>query len=173
MAGARAILMLVGTMALAACGFTPMYGAREDGASVAADLGAVEVAAITDAGRPYRLGQLMENDLADRFYRGGVGAVRYRLELGLERTREGFAFRPDEAVTRVGLRLDARYRLIETETGNVILEDSAQAYNSFDVVQSDYATLSAEKDMEARLVKDLGQRITARLSRYFGKGTAP
>ncbi len=37
------------------------------------------------------------------------------------------------------------------------------------MVQSDYATLSAEKDMEERLAKDLGERITGRLSRYFGK----
>ncbi|RMF08783.1 MAG: hypothetical protein D6763_09240 [Alphaproteobacteria bacterium] len=169
---ARAVVMLIAALALAACGFTPMYGARDDGTSIAVDLGSIAVEPITEAGRPYRLGQLLENELANRFYQGGVQAVRYRLELDLERTREGFAFRPDEAVTRVGLRLDAHYRLIDTADESIVLEDRAQAYNSFDVIQSDYATLSAEQDMEARLVRDLGQRITHRLSRYFGQRTS-
>ncbi len=80
-----------------------MYGVRDNGTSVATDLGTVELAPITDKGRPFRLGHILENDLANRFYRGGVQAVRYRLELELDREREGFAFRPDAAVTRVGL----------------------------------------------------------------------
>lgn len=152
---------------LTGCGFNPMYGARDDGGSTVADLSAITVAPVTEAGRAYRLGQMMEHELGDRFYRGGVQPVRYRLEMDLERDREGFGFRADEAVTRVGLRLRARYRLIETATDAVVFEDTAQAYNSFDVVQSEYATLAAEEDMEARLVNDLGQIIEGRLGRYF------
>jgi len=171
------VLVTLLSLVLAACGFQPMYGARDDGGSVAAELGSVEIDRINvvseqDAGPEAewrsRLGQQLEDDLASRFYRGGMQAVRYRLDLDLTKTREGFGFRPDEAVTRVGLRLEAQYRLVDVVADKVILQNRAQAYNSFEVVQSDFATLAAEEDMEKRLVKDLGQRITSRLGQFFG-----
>lgn len=170
--------LLMAGLGLAGCGFEPMYAAREDRLPVTTDLGAISVAPITmatdyDGERRYRLGQMLEDELERNFYRGGVQAVRYRLDLDLERSTDGFGFRPDEAVTRIGLRLEARYRLVDTQEDTVILEDSAQVYNSFDVVQSDFATLAAEQDMEARLVRDLGQRITLRLGRFFGEPTQP
>ena len=171
------VLVTALSLLLAACGFQPMYGARDDNTSVAAELSSVGIERINvvseqsagpEAEWRSRLGQQLENDLASRFYRGGVQAVRYRLDMDLTKTREGFGFRPDEAVTRVGLRLEAQYRLVDVVAERVILQDRVQAYNSFEVVQSDFATLSAEEDMEERLVKDLGQRITGRLGQFFG-----
>ncbi|MEX1147755.1 MAG: LPS assembly lipoprotein LptE [Sphingomonadales bacterium] len=170
-ASARSLCaLIVASLALAGCGFTPMYAARDDGSSTAAELGSVTVEPVTDRGRSYRLGQMMEHELTERFYRAGAQSVRFRLEMDLEREREGFGFRPDEAVTRVGLRLRARYRLIDVSTDKVVFADTAQAYNSFDVVQSEFATLAAEQDMESRLVDDLGQIIESRLARHLREG---
>ena len=152
------VLVTALSLAIAACGFQPMYGARDASPSVAAELGSVDIERINvvseqpagpEAEWRSRLGQQLENDLASRFYRGGVQAVRYRLDMDLTKTREGFGFRPDEAVTRVGLRLEARYRLVDVGADKVIFQDRVQAYNSFEVVQSDFATLSAERDRTA------------------------
>lgn len=170
--------LFLASLGVSGCGFEPMYAAREDRLPVTTDLGAISVAPITmttdyGAERRYRLGQMLEDELENNFYRGGVQAVRYRLDLDLERTTDGFGFRPDEAVTRIGLRLEARYRLVDTQDDTVILEDSAQVYNSFDVVQSDFATLAAEQDMEVRLVRDLGTHITRRLGLFFGEDREP
>ncbi len=159
---------------LSACGFEPMYGARATGGSTADDLATIEVAPIRDRdGNPYRLGQMMSNALGERLYPSGIGATRYRLELLLDREREGFGFRPDEAVTRYGLRLTARYRLIDLASGAMVLEETARSYNSYDVVQSDFATMTAERDMENRLTKDLSERISGRLSLYFRDQRTP
>ena len=155
-------------MAVAACGFEPMYGARTTSGSTVADLSAVEVAPIVDAeGAAYRLGHLMSNALGERFYAFGIAQPRYRLEVTLNREVEGFAFRPDEAVTRYGMRLTAAYRLRDLADDRIVLEDTARTYNSYDVVQSDFATLMAERNMEERLSQDLSERITSRLGKYF------
>lgn len=162
------VVTLLLALGVAACGFEPMYGARSAGGSVAADLSAVELAPINDAeGTAYRLGQMMSNALSERLYGAGVAAPRYRLELMLDREIEGFGFRPDEAVTRYGMRLTAKYRLRDVLDDRVVLEETARAYNSYDVVQSDFATLMAERNMEERLSQDLSERIASRLSLYF------
>ena len=175
-AAVRAGMIALMAALAAACGFEPMYGARQSGGSAASDLGAIELAPIVDAeGGPFRLGLLMKNALSDRLYASGSVSPRYRLEMTVERDLQGFGFRPDEAVTRYGLKLTAHYRLIDLATGNTTLEESARAYNSYDVVQSDFATLMAERNMEERLTRDLGERISSRLGLYFRNrnATAP
>lgn len=151
---------------LTACGFEPMYGARSAGSSAAAALATVELAPILDKEQqPYRLGQQLEMLLNERL--GSAGMSLYRLELSLDRERDGFGTRQDSAVTRYGLRLTAYYRLIELASGNTVLEERTHSYNSYDVEKSDFATLTAERDMELRLIKDLSERVAGRLSLYF------
>jgi LPS-assembly lipoprotein len=171
------IMGIVGCFAaLGACGFEPMYapGGLRNAHGTAADLAAVEVAKIrNDAGREFRVGQQLSNALEERLYATGVDKPRYRLQLRVTENSEGFGFRPDESVTRYGLRLRADYQLVEIATSRIVLDESTQTYNSYDVSQSDFATAMAERDMEDRLAKDLSDRIVSRLGRYFRAEATP
>lgn len=176
--GAGILGSLLLATGLAACGFEPMYAPGGPGATAtseaAADLAAIEIAPIRNSdGRDFRLGQQLANALGERLYPSGVNPARYRLELTLRQTREGFGFRPDESVTRYGLRLAADYRLVEIGSNKVVLSESSQTYNSYDVSQSDFATVMAERDMEQRLARDLGDRIVSRLGLFFRAPHAP
>lgn len=162
--------VLVVVALLGGCGFEPMYapGGLTAASGSAVDLAAVEVAKIrTAAGRETRIGQQLSNALQERLYVTGVDTPRYRLQLDLTEANDGFGFRPDESVTRYGLRLRADYQLIEIASNRVVLSESTQTYNSYDVSQSDFATEMAERDMQDRLARDLSDRIVSRLGLYF------
>ena len=115
-----------------------------------------------------RVGLQLRNDLIDRFSaRGGQTAKFYRLDIVLNARKEGLAIQQDESVTRFNYRLFGNFRLIRLSDQQVIFEDNARTYVAYNVVQSDFATLSAERDAEERAAHDLRAEIATRLSLYF------
>lgn len=164
MARARAAgVVAIVVMALAACGFEPLYSDRGPGPSAISQLAAVEVAPI-----PERVGQVLRNDLLDRISPFGTPArPAYRLEVRLDFDREGLGFRPDEAITRVNLRFGARYRLVVPESGEKVFSAVARSSVSYNVVQSDFANLNAERDAERRAAHMIGEEISARIGLFL------
>ena len=160
-------LALLIPLLLAACGFEPLYGDRVGEAPTRLELAAVEVGPI-----PERLGQQVRNALVDRLNPGGGEAPRYRLEMRLRKTSDTFGFRSDESVSRASLRLDADFRLMDLASGEFIHQDSARSTATYDVVQSDFATVSAERDAERRTSEQLADIVTARLGVFFRERAA-
>ena len=159
----RIILLAGCLLVVAACGFTPVYGNRAAPGSVPAQFDRIEVTPIGG-----RVGLQLRNDLIDRFSaRGGQTAKLYRLDIVLNARKEGLAIQQDESVTRFNYRLFGNFRLIRLSDQQVIFEDNARTYVAYNVVQSDFATLSAERDAEERAAHDLGAEIATRLSLYF------
>ncbi len=157
--GAVAILVI----ALAACGFEPLYGDRGAGPGAVSRLAAVEVAPI-----PERIGQVLRNDLLDLISPFGAPAQpSYRLEVRLDFDREGLGFRPDEAITRVNVRLGASYRLVVPDSGKTVFSDVARSAVSYNVVQSDFANLNAERDAERRAAHMIGEEISLRIGLFL------
>src|SRR3546814_3682962 len=97
---AIAVLLL----ALAGCGFQPMYGGS-GGAALQAGLSGIDVAPIAD-----RTGQILQQNLSDQL--GGGTGTDYRLEVALDQTDTGSGFRADEAKTRIHIMLAAKYTQI-------------------------------------------------------------
>lgn len=150
-------------LSLGGCGFQPLYGDRDAASGVARQLGGIEVGKIER-----RSGQQLRNHLIDAFSaRGGAAANPYRLEVVLTEAKQGLAIRQDEAVTRYNYRLFGAFRLIRSKDQQVMFEDTARSSAAFNVVQSEFATLSAERDAEARAARDLSDDITTRLALYF------
>lgn len=148
---------------LSACGFTPMYASSDTKEGLVAEFSNIQVAPIPD-----RAGQVVRNGLMDRLTPlGEPGAPLYRLEVALENNLEGFGFRPDEAITRENMRLDAAYRLIRTENEEVVLEGSARSNLAYDIVQSDFANFSAREDAERRTAEQVINIIVVRLGLYL------
>ena len=155
---ALAAVMLV--PALAGCGLHPLYAGGSTGV-VARGLAAVEVAPIEG-----RNGWLMRNALVDRLGAANVhgGTPRYRLDVRLDDRIEGFALLSDDTVGRERRTLRARYQLVDTASGAVLLDASAGSDAGIDVVSSEYATIAAEQTALENLSRDVADRIVTSLA---------
>ena len=154
-------LMLV----LGGCGLSPMYAGGSSGA-VASGLGAIQVAPI-----PERAGWLVRNALVDRL--GGEAAdPAYRLEVELDDDLTAFGIRGDSAVTRERRTLRARYRLVDTRTGEVVLDATAGSDAGIDVVSSEYATVAAEQTAQERLATVIADQMVSRIALYVRRRSA-
>ncbi|MCZ6894824.1 MAG: LPS assembly lipoprotein LptE [Gammaproteobacteria bacterium] len=160
--GYGALVLLI---ALTACGFRPLYGPQAGYDSSLAELASVAVSRIPD-----RMGQILQNDLRDRLTpRGAPANPRYRLGVSMLTLREGVAFEKDESVTRFNITVSASYQLIEIATGSVLSSGATRSVAAFNVVQSEFANISAEADAERRAALAVGENIWIRLGVYFAK----
>ncbi|GAK34855.1 twin-arginine translocation pathway signal protein [Iodidimonas nitroreducens] len=164
----RCILPLLASLLLAGCGFSPIYAPQPAGESesyqdLASQFAMIEVAQPGD-----RLGQQVRNRLIGMLSpRGTPDVPRYGLRVDLDEKLEGFAFRQDRAITRQKLQLDAMITLVDLQTGDVAVADDLSAWMTYDVVQSDFANLSAQRDARERTANQIVDRIVARLARHF------
>jgi LPS-assembly lipoprotein len=160
----RALLPL--TLLLAGCGLQPLYGGAE-GPRVTGTLRSVEVAPIGG-----RAGWLVRTALEDRLQHPSGSNAAYRLEVRLDDDITGFGIRADDAVTRERRTLRARYRLVDTAKGTVLLDATAGSDAGIDVVGSEYATVAAEQTALERLSKELADQIVTRVAVYAKRGGA-
>jgi LPS-assembly lipoprotein len=65
--------------------------------------------------------------------------------------------------------LRARYRLVDTSNGAVVLDATAGSDVGIDVVSSEYATVAAENSALERLSEILADQITARVALYANR----
>lgn len=158
---ALAALGLVPT--LAGCALHPLYADGGSG-SVATSLRAIEVGPIGG-----QSGWLVRNALNDRFHRQGETTPRFRLEVELDDDITGLGVRQDNAISRERRTLRARYRLLDSATGAVLLDQTASADAGIDVTGSEYATVAAEQTALERLSETLADQIVARIATYAGR----
>jgi len=158
-AGALAVLAL----ALAGCTLRPLYAGGSSGPVVQA-LHGVQVAPIAG-----RAGWLVRTALDDRLGGGAGDSVRYRLEVELDDEITGFGIRSDNAVTRERRTLRARYRLVDSARGTVLLDATAGSDAGIDVVSSEYATVAAEQTALERLSIEIADQIVSRIALYASR----
>ena len=152
---------------LAGCGLRPLYGGGGSG-EVAQGLRSVSVAPI-----PGRTGWLVRTALEDRL--NASEGARYRLEVELDDQIAGYGIRRDNAITRERRTLRARYRLVDSGAGTVVVDATAGSDAGIDVVSSEYATMAAEQTAVERLSNDVADQIVARIALYISRngGNAP
>jgi LPS-assembly lipoprotein len=150
---------------LSACGLQPMYAGGGSGA-VANALAGVEVAPIEG-----KAGWLVSNALRDRLQLSG--APRYRLQVRLDDQIAGLGVRRDDSVTRERRTLRARYQLLDTATGTVVLDATAGSDAGVDVVGSEYATIAAEATALERLSGIVADQIVARVALFARRTATP
>jgi len=154
------IIAVISLLFLTACGFQPLYEAGGSSSAMQTYLASVEVGPIKG-----RVGQIMRNRLVSRL--NGAGNPEYRLDVGLQQNSETFGVRPDTATTQEQLTLTAGVRLVSLKTGEPVLEENFRARTSFDLVLSDFATVSQREDVANRLALELAERIHRRLALHF------
>ncbi|MCF6234063.1 MAG: LPS assembly lipoprotein LptE [Rhodobacteraceae bacterium] len=148
----RRILLFL-PLALAACGFSPVYG---PGGTASALRGKVQVAApdTTDA---YQLVQNLEQRL------GQPDMAIYALSFTLKSETQGQAITVSNETTRYSLVGKVDYILRANEGGDIVASGSVDNFTGYSATGSTVETLAAERDARARLMVILADQITTRL----------
>jgi len=148
---------------LGACGFEPLYSQNDDGIGSHDYLRQIEVAPLEK-----RLGQMVFNSLVDELTPLGVpSSPTYRLSMKLKENREGLGFEDDDTVTRFNYELLATFRLIDIASEKILFESANRSIAAYNVVDNQFATLTARQDAETRAAKDLSRNVKLQLSLYF------
>lgn len=158
-------IAMVGLMA--GCGFSPIYERGSDGlaADIADELAAVNVLPISDrVGRQLRL--KLQQDLA---VAGRSIDPKYALKVELSASRTSLLIQADDTITRFNLRLEAAFVLIDVAADKNVFQGHALSIGSYNVVESEFATVAAERDSEDRAAGELGAEIHSLLVAFFSR----
>ena len=148
---------------MAGCGFQPLYGERNANAGTRDELSRIEINSIAD-----RLGQQVHNYLLDKISPfGKPDSPLYSLDVELNLSRQDLGVSRDETATRAKLILSASYRLVDKKNGKQLFLGRTQTANSFTIVDSDFANLSAENDGIDLAAREVSDSIRLRLALYF------
>ena len=158
---APAIVLLAAALALAGCGYRPLYGSSAENAGVAATLTSVAIPEAED-----RVGQLIRNDLISSM-RAGTGEQKYTLLLKPVVKKNGVIDKPQPNVTRDAITLSVSYELVERASGNTVNKGRTFSQASFDVIRQPFADLQAETNATERAGHEVRAAIRTRLAAYF------
>jgi LPS-assembly lipoprotein len=156
------ILVLVLACLLMGCGFRPLYG------GATGEIRHLELSQVTVSPIKSRLGTNLRNALIDRLTPGGEPAYpQYRLDLAMSELREGVAIKTDASITRYNYQLTGDFELFDLATGKSIYKGSARSLAAYNVADSPFATLSAERDVADRTASDISDQIELSLALFF------
>lgn len=149
--GRRALMAL--PLALAACGFTPVYGPGGTGSKLQDQVLVDEPGTVE--------GYLLTRHIETRLGRGG--SPRYALALAIATQEDGLAINALGDIERYNLLGAVDYVLRDTASGAVITSGRVDNFTGYSATGSTVATLAAERDARKRLMTILGDQIIARL----------
>lgn len=174
---ARPVFAFGVCLALTACGFQPLYKKDAFGADVTHELTQVKVLSVTSTDRKDlrreqrqydRLRQQLNSLLRRRLNPDGVErTVRYQLASNLSVSLARTGIQITEEATRARLTVQVTFQLYEAGTDRILYSGTEQSINSYNVVDSQYATLSAENDAARRAVREISDSVRLRLALYF------
>jgi LPS-assembly lipoprotein len=160
---ARIAALCLVALALAGCGFQPLYGTGSGGTPPGVSLASIYVEPI-----PERVGYQLRNDLLDVFdAAGSQNGAAYRLKLILRERTEGVTLERDATITRYNYTLTAHYDLFAAGGTTPVKSGDVSALTAFNVATSPYATVVAERDAADRAAGDIAERIRTELAVYF------
>ena len=142
------------------CGFEPIYSSHNKSNE---ELLHISVKNIKD-----RAGQILKNDLSKKLNPQNKKTItKYYLFVDLSENIEETGIRKDMSATRANLKINAEYKLLTVKDAEIILKSSIEALSSYDIVESIYATIIAEKDARNKGLKIISDSIINELAIYF------
>jgi LPS-assembly lipoprotein len=155
--------VLSGALAtLAGCGFAPLYAEREEG-EAEAELAAVKINTIAN-----RNGQILHNFLLDRMNpKGRPATPLYALDIQLTEQKANVGIIKDSTATLAQLASTANYTLYDLKKRTALQSGRSRSFTSYNIVQSDFATLAAEKDARERTLRELADDIATKVAVYL------
>jgi LPS-assembly lipoprotein len=151
------------SLALAACGFTPLYGTP----GVTSSLSAIQV--IAPEGRT---GELIREHLDDALGHSSARPAAYRMDLSLGEQRYPRGVRVDNVATRYEYVLVAAYALTELKTGALAKKGQVRVEVTYDSADQPYASVAAQQDAQDRAASEAARRIELELAAWLARPPA-
>lgn len=146
------------SLALAGCGFQPLYGQ----AGVAGGLSAVEVHAPEG-----RTGHLIREHLDDALASRPGTPAAYRMDLALSEVRYPRGLRVDNVATRYEYVLTADYTLRALPSMAPVKNGRARITLTYDSADQPYASIAAQQDAQDRAAQEAARRIQLELAAWL------
>lgn len=159
--------LLAAAIALAGCGYRPLYGDRGavGGADVRQNLAAVKVAGIAD-----RRGQLVRNFLVDRINpQGEPQQPRYLLSVVSNETTRTTDSRPDGTATRADLVIQARFNLRDSTSDAVVFEERTEGVATFNLLTDRFASVASEDEARRRAAELVADQIAMQVALFLNR----
>jgi len=158
----KLFLYLIVFFMFSSCGYEPIYSKNINTNK--------ELLSISIKNIKNRPGQILRNTLLNQLNpeRERV-IIKYRLIIELSESSTSLGYRRDMSATRTDLEVTAKYLLKNVKNDEIILKEDVKSISSFDVVESVYATLVAEKDAREKSLKIISDNIYTNLVIFFKK----
>lgn len=155
--------VLVGLLALSACGYQPLYATRDDGSSVSQQLAEVNVAQQTT-----RVGQMVRNEIVRSTRPAGTQAQdRFYLKFQTKDNAETLIDTADTVHRRLAYNLTTRFQLVDAATNSVIFSGRAFSRVPYDRLDASFANVQARVNAEEQAAKQVGQEMRTRLAAFL------
>jgi len=153
-------------LALAGCGFQPLYGGTTaGGAKLAEVMAAVEITPI-----PGRVGQKLRNELIFANTGGGYASPpRYRLNIVIKESVTDELVQITGDATGQVYQLEASFKLVDSSTQKVLLQGKAISRAAYNRLQEIFANVRARYDAENRAARTISESIKTQLAAFLAK----
>ena len=159
------ILTTLGLMALAGCGFKPVYGEHSAGKSPSA---VQQFAAIEIPVMPNRLGQQMRNMLIDSLHSGGADTdYRYKLDIGVTEAVINLGLQQNSTSTRGQVRITVKYALVDKSNDKVVLKETLRTSTGYNILINQFSSVLSQDDAETQGLQQIADDMTLHLAMYF------
>ena len=153
-------LYLIVFLIFTGCGYESIYSKKVHKNK---DLLHISVKNIKD-----RSGQILRNSLLNNLNPDRERVIKkYKLIVEITESKSSLAYRRDMSATRTDLAVTANYLLTDIKNGEILLKETTTSTSSFDVVESVYATIVAEKDAREKSLDVLSDNIYTDLVIFF------
>ena len=156
-----ALTLIAAGVALAACGFTPLYVQQ----GVVSNLASIDVVAPQG-----RAGFLLRQHLDDAFASGHAGPAAYRMQLALGEARYPRGVRTDNVATRYEYVVTVDYTLASLPSGAVAKRGHVRVETTYDSADQPYASIVAQQDAQDRATEEAARRIQLELAAWLATG---
>lgn len=148
-------------LALAGCGFAPLYAAP----GVTPKLAAIDI--VQPQGRT---GYLLSQHLEDAFAKDHSAKALYAMHLSLAEARYPRGIRTDNVATRYEYVLTADYTLSNLPAGDVAKKGRVRVEVTYDSADQPYASIVAAQDAQDRAAEEAARRIQLELAAWMATG---
>ena len=150
-------------LALAACGFTPLYATP----GVTPSMASIQVNAPKG-----RTGFLLGEQLNDALATDRTAPPRYRLDLAIREHRYNRGLTVDNVARRYENHVLITYELYDLVLGKVVKAGAEPIEITYAASDQPYAGIAAQQDAQQRAAADAAQRIRVDLGAYFAAKSA-
>lgn len=150
---ARSFICAFCLLALAGCGFKPLYG--DSGTANA--LTNLDVAVEAGDGQ---VGRLVQYALLDSLSSANSPSnPEYRVELTTNFYEQDLAIQRDAEVTRTSVVATVYFKLVDVRTGKQVLKSVSRSRTSYNRVASEFANIIAAQDAQKRVARTIADDI--------------